>query len=309
MIVPKEEMIQCKDWFSLVDYHYTGQDDLPSGIVGCDILKIPEFFAAIDGQDEEYVVVSARNDYGLYYQSQHPDWRDLHKSMRLAEAPQYGYRPLTIEPRVELEHCDPDDRYSIKCYCHTAKTFDKIPKNVKKWYLTNCGVSETNVVPIPFGIAGGGDDGTEKRDIISSSDIDLPRNKLLYVNFQFYTGERADLYGFYSTYSGYTCERNVTFEYYAKALAEHVFVLCPNGNGIDCYRTLEAIYSGCIPVLEINEVTRNYGVWNLPVIFSGSLMNLSVSDLTDMISEVQSKRYNDEAIRLSYWAERIRNGV
>ena len=53
----REEIIWCSRWKELCDYVYEGQDDLPSGVVGCDITNIREFFNKIKDNSNRYIRV------------------------------------------------------------------------------------------------------------------------------------------------------------------------------------------------------------------------------------------------------------
>ena len=158
-----------------------------------------------------------------------------------------------MQARINRDRCSETDKYSIKCWSYTEATFPIIPDNVLKWFVVNCDIDDERVVAIPFGVYGNKDDLSHVELIKKYQNIDRQREKLLYVNFQFYTTDRVKLYHtvkntFDPQYV--TFKNNVPFEEYLYDLGTHKYVLCPSGNGYDCYRTLETIYMGAIPILQ-----------------------------------------------------------
>lgn len=306
--VPYEEMIDCESWYHLADYHYQqGQTNLPTGIVHCDMGSIPEFFQEIDGNNERYIVISSRADFGLHYQEQFPPWQDYAKLVKQCLGPQntnHGYANVTIPAPINLNRCKINHKYSIKCYRYTEATFNMIPSNVKKWFVTNNTIhDDPRIITIPFGI--NGTDGNSKpKQQISSVDLTKPKTKDMYVNFQFYTNERAALFELFTKSKNATVKKDIPFEEYIEDLAEHKAVLCPCGNGFDCYRTLEALYLGCIPIMEVNLGTIFYSQLNLPIIFSYSLEAFSHTCVLDKMLQYvyyNLENWNLEKVTLSYW--------
>ena len=61
--------------------------------------------------------------------------------------------------------------------------------------------------------------------------------------------ERASMYATLRANAGITfLERRATFSELMRAYGEHLFVLSPRGNGLDCHRTWEALLAGCIVI-------------------------------------------------------------
>ena len=79
----------------------------------------------------------------------------------------------------------------------------------------------------------------------------------------------------------------------------------PHGNGLDCFRTWEAIYLGCIPIVKTSMIDDLYD--NLPV-----LIVKDWSDITRELLEETLIWYKEnvslfcfEKLKLSYWIEKI----
>lgn len=299
-----EEMIGCEDYYKLADYEYIGQQNLPQGIINCDISKIPELFQQIKGRKEKYIVISARSDFGLHYQKDAPVNADLIKAARI-----FGNNPnyFSLSARCNTEKCHIEDRYSIKCYMWTDSTFNEIPQNVEHWFLTNCAIEDLRITPIPFGI--NNVDGNEKnKDIIAHYPLGFcKREKLLYVNFQFYTLERAEAFRYYQELNSpeVTVEKNVSFDQYLYRLATHKFVLSPCGNGIDCYRNLESLYMGCVPIIENHPGLSYFDKTMLPHLYVDDLcMNQHIIQYLSKL-DLMNFDWDLEEAKLSYWKQKI----
>jgi hypothetical protein len=262
------DLIYAARYTEVCDYAWHDYNDinasLPEGIWHVDTASIPEFFSTIQNmfnRNRRYVVVSPSCDFGVCLQRYNHPALDLEKWTGLNMTPQAGYQDLHMQARVNRNRCNPNDVYSIKCWSYTEATFNTIPDNVAKWFLGNCDIDHPKVIAIPFGIFGNKDKLETANAIdtyfdagrLTACGATIPeRNKLLYVNFSFYTTDRYRLYKHFNNYFGdlVTCEQGVDFDHFLSQLASHKFVLCPPGNGADCYRTLEALYMGAVPVLE-----------------------------------------------------------
>ena len=85
-------------------------------------------------------------------------------------------------------------------------------------------------------------------------------------------------------------------------LRTHKFVLSPEGNGIDCHRTWEALYMGCIPILKRCINTLFYT--DLPIVL--------VDEWTDITEELLEREYqrvitntNQAMLDFGYWKNKI----
>lgn len=296
------EIIGCESYKQICDYEYTGQNNLPSGIVCVVMDWIPQFFKAIKNNGKRYVIVSPRSDYGLCYQKDYPVWNDMHKAVRMFSKSDWEYKNINLPPRCEKEQCRLTDKYSIKCYSWTVATFNEIPNNVVHWFMVNCCITDDpRLSGIPFGINnvdGGQSFFVEYEKYQQNQPI---RNKIFYANWQFYTNERWDLYYFLQQchQNDYTTiEKDVPFERYCQMLQTHQFCLCPVGNGFDCYRIWEALYFGCIPIIEFHPAFEYLYNSNLPIILTQNLFSMNI----ELLSRVKKICENSlELAKLSYW--------
>lgn len=106
-------------------------------------------------------------------------------------------------------------------------------------------------------------------------------------------------------YGHYNCSFK-SLKSYRAALRRSSFVISPPGNGIDCHRTWEAIYSKAIPVIE-----RKYYLYrddtDLPIYVCDSyddFFSMTEDQRSDLYQSILSKSY--PAVYADYWFDRIR---
>ena len=91
-------------------------------------------------------------------------------------------------------------------------------------------------------------------------------------------------------------------------LSEYLYWLSPRGNGLESHRTWEALYLGCVPVLERSEITA-------ALFEDGDLPVLLVDDLTTLTKEVLlanlprferiDRDFARKKLTLDHWKEKI----
>ena len=100
----------------------------------------------------------------------------------------------------------------------------------------------------------------------------------------------------------------LTPKQHRSALIRYSFVASPPGNGLDCHRTWEAMYLGCIPIVLRSHMTQSYEQLGLPVWLIDSfeeLRDLTEERLHTIYLELRPK-FASEAMWASHWISRIR---
>jgi len=134
-------------------------------------------------------------------------------------------------------------------------------KNCKKIYAQNVLVTDSRVVPLPIGL---GNHYWRYGDLNAMGSIELPCNKTkdIFFNFQVEGGCR-DI-------KRPTCykkciELNIPWIptvkpqlEYLQNLKDYKFIVSPEGNGVDCHRTWEALYLKTIPIVDRSLVTEYF---------------------------------------------------
>lgn len=86
---------------------------------------------------------------------------------------------------------------------------------------------------------------------------------------------------------------------YYSAIASHRFVLSPEGNGVDCYRTWEALYLGAIPIVMSSPVTSSFA--DLPILFTENYSELSEAYLERCWRELSGASFEVNAMLASHY--------
>ncbi len=88
---------------------------------------------------------------------------------------------------------------------------------------------------------------------------------------------------------------------YLHAMADHLFVASPQGNGIDCHRTWEALYLGSTPLVDKGEWLEHFSELGI----------VEISDWNDVTLGFLSSHFSNRAslnlskLTLSFWISRI----
>ena len=81
--------------------------------------------------------------------------------------------------------------------------------------------------------------------------------------------------------------------------AECAYVLSPEGFGVDCHRTWEALALGCIPIIKRNAISNQFE--NLPVLLVQDWHEITSQTLIDYYHHIKNKTFNFSTLFLKYW--------
>ena len=326
-MIDKKDIIECKSYKKICDYTYDAPnlDDIPpTGLVHVPLDQIEEFFKRIDSNGHRYVVVSSCSDFGLAIQNEHPPWRDLVKWTEMQVNPKVGYKDLKMPARLNRDKCKESDTYSVKCHAWTRATFDKIPNNVHHWFITNlmfCPEPEgynflyeadtyKKITCIPFGIAEGKSD--ELYEVMKNQKPIAERENKIYISWSDYTIERYELRNELASWDAYGEGDKLTVrrpdepeEYrdYLNNMSNHMYCISPQGNGVDCYRTLEGIYMGCVVFAEDNPTNYLTGVPICPYKGVDHIISYYNSQIFKKMPE--GLVFKEPRVKMSYWKNLI----
>jgi hypothetical protein len=88
-----------------------------------------------------------------------------------------------------------------------------------------------------------------------------------------------------------------------KNQSNYAFVLSPEGGGMDCHRTWEALSLGCIPIVKRNPFSDLFQ--NLPVLIVDDWGDINLPMLQDALSRYEKPQLNKQELTLQYWANKI----
>jgi hypothetical protein len=87
--------------------------------------------------------------------------------------------------------------------------------------------------------------------------------------------------------------------------AEFMFVLSPEGAGMDCHRTWEAILLGAIPIVNQNAITPLFK--RLPVIVVENWAQVTPQFLEKSYRKIENRKFAFSSLFLRYWTDKFRN--
>lgn len=188
-----------------------------------------------------------------------------------------------------LETCShyPDTKFCIFTNLEDTPITDdvhsRIPDNVVAIYGANAIGYGGKVHPFPYGV----------QRILHSSDNRIgilqtymgkkvSPKKLLYINHAEHTNisERGNIREMFANKKYCTIGERVHYEMYCQQILEHKFMICPEGNGVDCHRNWEVLYLGRVPIMKrtdyLEELYKNY-----PVLWVDDFANITKTMLTE----------------------------
>jgi hypothetical protein len=188
--------------------------------------------------------------------------------------------------------------------------FNKKPDCVLKWFAINPTKNHPDLIPIPLGVKTHDGIYLEERYMtkwfannIEKLNKNIKNNKV-YCNWTDTNSYRnIIIQKLKNNNIDITHESNIPFDTYATNMSFHKFVISPPGNGIDCHRTWESLYLGCIPIVIKNKI---YDSWSdLPII--------QVNDYSEVTNELLNsyKNFNfkDKKLYIPYWKDMIENSL
>lgn len=191
----------------------------------------------------------------------------------------------------------------------------KKPRCIKKWFAQNVNYQAPDLIPLPIGIEnhwGPGKGGYTDFKYLEESHIGdiytLQENRYvdkLYCNFNAGTnsirGKIVDSIGLQYKF----LDDRLPYPEYCKSMARFLFVLSPPGNGLDCHRTWEALYLGCIPVVQKHFMYDSYA--DLPIIQveDWGTINRGFFQSHFQTYKEKFKSYKFEKLSINYWADLI----
>jgi len=101
----------------------------------------------------------------------------------------------------------------------------------------------------------------------------------------------------------------VTNPAYYNEISKFKFVLSPPGAGVDCHRTWELLYLGCIPIVEHSSISELYE--DLPILVVDNWDDISKELLEKKYTVIKEKvargEYNMDKLSAQYWVKIIKD--
>ena len=214
--------------------------------------------------------------------------------------------PEELKKNAIISHSDLDVNESI------SKLFDLV-------FCINNNSDNDNTISIPLGIPNFCDDLPilkiigDKESFLKIANADFEKKHLLYSNFSINTNTtiRKRIYDLFSNQEWVLKEKTIqTYDgrlNYLLSIKQSKFVLCPQGNGLDTHRLWESLYMGSIPIVIRH---RTYDTCrDLPVLVIENWDEINESFLDEQYKVFQSKQFNLEKLKLSFWKKFIEKKI
>ncbi|MCB1148697.1 MAG: hypothetical protein KDK48_00895 [Chlamydiia bacterium] len=145
-------------------------------------------------------------------------------------------------------------------------------KNLVAWLAVNVDTHHPKLKAIPIGLCNFANFDTFHEVMQSKAD----KTTLVYANYTIYTNpiERRRCLQL----TGVPLAKQKPFREVCKDVASSYFVISPEGNGIDCHRTWEALYLGAIPIVTKSPHTEAFK--GLPILIIDSWKEYKNLELT-----------------------------
>ncbi|MEI6528168.1 MAG: hypothetical protein WCO10_00665 [bacterium] len=176
------------------------------------------------------------------------------------------------------------------------------------WFGQNILINDPKVSPVPIGLSNFRYKGRAYLSELSRLSLSSNKKSLVLSCFSEETNaKRSAIKEELKKYSVVKTLEQLEQEDYLKTISEYKFIASPEGNGIDCHRTWEALYLRSIPIVERNATTEYFEKIGLPIVLVDDWKELETWDekeITRKYDELKTK-FDSEALYINYWFELI----
>ena len=130
-----------------------------------------------------------------------------------------------------------------------------IPPNVLAIYAANAVGYGGRLHPLPYGLQRKLHESDNRQEVLKYFMVDDPKpTKLLYINHAEHTNlsERGNIREMFANKSFATISPRVNYPEYCRQIQAHKFMICPEGNAIDCHRNWEVLSLKRVPIMKKN---------------------------------------------------------
>ena len=165
----------------------------------------------------------------------------------------------------------------------TEDIHDKIPENVKAIYAVNAVGFGGKVHPFPYGVQRIIHPSDNRLGILQTyMEKKVKPKKLLYINHAEHTNisERGNIREMFADKKFATVGERAPYDVYCKEILDHKFMICPQGNGVDCHRNWEVLYLKRVPIMKKSEYLQKL-YKGYPVLWVEDFAEITKTKLTN----------------------------
>lgn len=178
------------------------------------------------------------------------------------------------------------------------------------WFAQNIDYVHPKLKPLPIGLANQYNF-HGRIEFFFNAMQEIPafegRAQKIYLNFTVSSNEkeRRSALDFFATKTYASFMHPKAPQVYLQEIKQFKYVLCPEGNGIDCHRPWEALLMGCVPILKHSMIDDLFE--DLPVILVHEWAQVT-EDLLNRYEQARvGKTYKMEKALADYWIALIRS--
>ena len=182
------------------------------------------------------------------------------------------YRKITCNNDADQKHIDellgsenllklceryPETKFIIFCSNEDTPINNdiKIPKNVLAIYAANALGFGGKLHALPYGVQRMLHENDNRKDLLKIfMKVNSKPTKLLYINHSESTNisERGNIREMFADKPFATVSPHVDYATYYKMITDHKFMICPEGNAVDCHRNWEVLLLKRVPIMKKN---------------------------------------------------------
>jgi hypothetical protein len=168
------------------------------------------------------------------------------------------------------------------------------------WFATNVEVRHPKLHPIPLGV--GNPIKCDPAELRRVQDEAPPKTQLFEASFETWTNPAERTYCIAQT--GIAPSPKVPQPQFFERLASSYFCISPCGNGVDCYRTWQALYLRTIPIVTRSPITEQHA--DLPWIVLDDWSEFRAIEFSPELYERTWGDWEPASLSLERYLERVR---
>lgn len=197
--------------------------------------------------------------------------------------------------------------------------------HIRHWFAINCAEEHPNITPVPIGLENqwyhnSGNVRSFKKlqknltfTLAQSGNAkakQTTKKPKVLIALNFATNPQKRFACYQSFWHKPITEELPSFicsDLYRKLAVQYMFIASPEGNGLDCHRTWEAMYLGVVPIVADSYMNRYFarlGLPILPVAQWSLIADKTQEELAALYADITAK--SDRCtLDFSFWAEKI----
>lgn len=188
-----------------------------------------------------------------------------------------------------------------------------LPK-IKSWYAQNMLCDNSNVHPLPIGLANPKWEHGRISRFQKVSNQNLDKTEIVYVNFNIATNihYRKDclrqlglkinaVYPDNPSALNHNAFALATQEKYLEDMARCYFTVSPFGNGADCHKTWEAIYMKSIPIVIKTTMSSRFKLMGIPMLILNDWSEYKDLELSESLYQKTWNNFKPEEMDFKYF--------